>query len=150
MTPDEFKAWRKAMDYSQADAAKALDLSKGTIENYERGHRIDNKQPVVIPHVVALACAALFHRLTPWSAPLTFEFDTHCPICLSAVLKPREYDDGRDYDCPHCGPFRITLSAYEMAKHKSPIEKQEALDNAKTAANGGKVVIRSESYSTLN
>lgn len=59
MTPDEFKAWRNAMGYSQAEAAKALDLSKGTIENYERGHRLDDGRAVKIPRTVALATQAL-------------------------------------------------------------------------------------------
>ena len=68
MTPDEFKAWRKSMGCSQAEAAEALGLSKPTIENYEKGVRRDTGAAVEIPRHVALACAALFHRLQPWPA----------------------------------------------------------------------------------
>lgn len=66
MTSDDFKAWRKEMGFSQAKASDALGLSKPTIENYERGVRRDTGAPVEIPLSVALACAALFHRLEPW------------------------------------------------------------------------------------
>ncbi len=65
MTPDDFKAWRKAMGISQDGAAEVLQLSKATIQNYERGVRLDGK-PAPIPHTTALACAALFHRIAPW------------------------------------------------------------------------------------
>lgn len=66
MTPDDFKAWRKAMGLSQRAAAEALGMSRPAIENYERGHRIGDNRKVEIPRTVALACAALFHRLEPW------------------------------------------------------------------------------------
>lgn len=68
MTSDDFKAWRRQMDLSQAGAAEALGVSKPTIENYERGTRREDDRPVVIPHTVALACSALYHRLQPWPA----------------------------------------------------------------------------------
>ena len=66
MTADDFKAWRAEMGFSQRGAAEVLDLSRGTIENYERAHRI-GVQPSPIPLTVALACAAFYHRLEPWS-----------------------------------------------------------------------------------
>ena len=65
MTADDFKAWRAEMGLSQRGAAEALDLSRGTIENYERGHRIGG-QPSPIPLTVALACTALAEGLAPW------------------------------------------------------------------------------------
>lgn len=65
MTSDEFKAWRKAMGFSQADAATALGLSKSTIELYDAGKRRDDGRPVEISRTVALACSALYHRLEP-------------------------------------------------------------------------------------
>lgn len=55
MTPDEFKAWRKAMGWSQAEMADALGLSRGSIENYERGSRREDGRPVEIPGVVVAA-----------------------------------------------------------------------------------------------
>ena len=66
MTPDEFKAWRKAMGLTQVTAAKALDLSTSTIEMYDSGKRKNDGSPVSIPRTVALACAALYHKLEPW------------------------------------------------------------------------------------
>ncbi|MBS9476225.1 helix-turn-helix domain-containing protein [Ancylobacter radicis] len=66
MSPDDFKAWREAMGMSQTAAAKALGISKGSIELYEAGKRRDDGRPVIIPLTVALACSALYHRLGPW------------------------------------------------------------------------------------
>ncbi len=65
MSPDDFKDWRSKMALSQEAAAKVLGLSKATIQNYERGVRIDGK-PAPIPFATALACSALFHRIDPW------------------------------------------------------------------------------------
>lgn len=59
MTPEQFKHWRKVMGFSQADAAKALDVSLDTIKSYESGR-------LPIRRVVALSYAALYHRLEPW------------------------------------------------------------------------------------
>jgi hypothetical protein len=60
MTPQEFRQWRLAMGFTtQQQAADALDISKSAVELYETGRRRDTGQPVVIPRVVALACAAL-------------------------------------------------------------------------------------------
>jgi transcriptional regulator with XRE-family HTH domain len=64
MTPDDFKAWRKAMEMNQAQAGEALGLTRETIVNYEAGKRRDNGKPVVIPKTVALACLAIQHGLT--------------------------------------------------------------------------------------
>jgi DNA-binding XRE family transcriptional regulator len=66
MTNEGFKTWRMMMDLTQARAAEMLGLSKPTIENYERGTRRDTGEPVAIPPHVALACAALYHKIAPW------------------------------------------------------------------------------------
>ncbi|WP_337996242.1 helix-turn-helix transcriptional regulator [Oleispirillum naphthae] len=66
MTSDDFRAWRKALGLTQTAAAQALGLGKSTVELYEAGKRRDNGAPVDIPHTVALACSALYHRLSPW------------------------------------------------------------------------------------
>jgi transcriptional regulator with XRE-family HTH domain len=68
MTPNDFKAWRDVMGFTQAQAAEALGLSKPTIENYERGKRKEDGRPVIIPLTVALSCTALYHKLKPWGA----------------------------------------------------------------------------------
>lgn len=66
MKPEDFKRWRKEMGFSQKQAATALDVSSVTIENWERGHRLDGK-PAPISLVVAYACTAMFHKMNPWS-----------------------------------------------------------------------------------
>jgi len=66
MTSEQFKYWRKKMGLTQAGAAKVLGLSKPTIENYDKGIRRGSGDVFQIPHVVALACAALWHRIKPW------------------------------------------------------------------------------------
>jgi transcriptional regulator with XRE-family HTH domain len=69
MTPEDFKAWRKAMGFrSQQAAADALGMSKSAIVNYELGTRRDGGKPVEIPRVVALACAALDAGLDAWTS----------------------------------------------------------------------------------
>lgn len=65
MTPEQLKAWRKDMGLIQANAAKALGLSKDTIVTYEGGVNRKTGEPVVIPRVVALACAAVRAGLDP-------------------------------------------------------------------------------------
>ncbi|RWF41603.1 MAG: XRE family transcriptional regulator [Mesorhizobium sp.] len=49
MTPEEFKAWRLASGFSQTEAAEALGISRGSVENYERGSRREDARPVEIP-----------------------------------------------------------------------------------------------------
>ena len=39
MSPDEFKAWRKRMEWTQAQAGDALGLSRVHIGRLERGGR---------------------------------------------------------------------------------------------------------------
>ncbi|MCA0342964.1 MAG: helix-turn-helix domain-containing protein [Proteobacteria bacterium] len=57
MTPNEFKEWRLSFNWSQEDAANALDISRGTVINYESGRRREsNRQPVEIPRTVEYAC----------------------------------------------------------------------------------------------
>lgn len=63
MTPAEFTTWRESLRLSQRAAAAALGLHYNTIAIYESGER--NGKPVTIPKTVALACAAIYHRLDP-------------------------------------------------------------------------------------
>lgn len=59
MDAHDFKAWRKRLGYTLDGAAEALGMSRSAIINYEAGVRRDSGEPVVIPKVVALACAAV-------------------------------------------------------------------------------------------
>lgn len=69
MTNAQFKAWRKHMGFTMAEAAKALGISPGSVELYERGARRDNSRPVVIPRPVELACAALALGIKGYEGP---------------------------------------------------------------------------------
>ncbi|MEM7696386.1 MAG: helix-turn-helix transcriptional regulator [Pseudomonadota bacterium] len=57
MTPDQFRAWRKAHGWKQRELADRLGLKRRMIQYYERGDR-DGKQ-VEIPKTVRLACYAI-------------------------------------------------------------------------------------------
>lgn len=50
--PQDFKAWRERLGYTQSDAADALGLGRRTIAYYESGQQ-------EIPRTVQLACVAL-------------------------------------------------------------------------------------------
>ncbi len=70
MKKEQFKAWRKAMRLTQTGAARALGLSRNSIELYERGTRRDDPDRiVVIPRTVELACAALMLGIYRYSGP---------------------------------------------------------------------------------
>lgn len=56
MTAAAFAAWRASLGLSKAAAARALGLSRNSVQWYEDGSR-------PIPRHVALACAALAHGL---------------------------------------------------------------------------------------
>jgi DNA-binding XRE family transcriptional regulator len=58
-SPADFRAWRKRLGLSQVAAAAALGISESSVANYESGFRREDRRPVVIPKVVALACAAI-------------------------------------------------------------------------------------------
>ncbi len=57
MTPDQFRAWRKANGWKQRELADRLGLKRRMIQYYERGNR-DGKD-VEIPRTVRLACYAI-------------------------------------------------------------------------------------------
>jgi DNA-binding XRE family transcriptional regulator len=59
MTPEQFKTWRKTCGLSQEKAADALGIGRRTVQDYEA-------EKYEIPRSIALACAAIFHRLEPW------------------------------------------------------------------------------------
>ncbi|WP_454813791.1 helix-turn-helix domain-containing protein [Labrys neptuniae] len=69
MDPEQFKAWRRHMGFSQIEAARALGISKGSVELYEAGKRRDDGRPVEIPKTVALACAAIALGITEYAGP---------------------------------------------------------------------------------
>jgi len=66
MNNEQFKAWRKKMNFTQQQAADVLGLYARTISNYERGARYEDGSAVKIPKSIALACSALAAGLEPW------------------------------------------------------------------------------------
>lgn len=70
MTPEQFRAWRKAQGFTLENAAEALGLARATLQLYERGRRFETDDQgdaaeVEIPRHVALACAAIAAGLKP-------------------------------------------------------------------------------------
>ncbi|MFI0844415.1 helix-turn-helix domain-containing protein [Mesorhizobium sp. IMUNJ 23232] len=63
MTSEDFRTWRKHMGFSQTKAAETIGVSRGSVENYERGSRREDDRAVEIPKTVALACIAAFYGL---------------------------------------------------------------------------------------
>lgn len=57
MSAEQFNAWLEAMKITGAEAARRLGVGKNAITRY-RQNGGDRK--------LALACAALYHRLEPW------------------------------------------------------------------------------------
>lgn len=69
MTPEQIKAWREHLKMTQAEAAKALGISPGSLVNYERGTRLEDGRLVIIPKTVELACAAVALGIKSYSGP---------------------------------------------------------------------------------
>jgi transcriptional regulator with XRE-family HTH domain len=67
MTPNHFKAWRKALGLSQKGAADALGLKNRIVQYYEKGERDGEK--VKIPKHVRLACYALSVGVSDYHGP---------------------------------------------------------------------------------
>lgn len=62
-----FASWRKRMNLSYSQAAKALGLCSSVVGFYSRGSRKkdDVDKEVDVPVVVLLACSAVENKLTP-------------------------------------------------------------------------------------
>lgn len=66
MTPQSLRAWRARMRWSKVTAADELGLSTAGYFAYETGKPVSGKtEPRPIPKTVALACAAITHRIPP-------------------------------------------------------------------------------------
>lgn len=57
MTPQSMRSWLAAMKISAAEGARLLGIHANTMTKYKNEGA---------PQHVALACAALYHRLDPW------------------------------------------------------------------------------------
>ena len=67
MESNDFKKWRKSLDFSQKEAAHALGLKRRMIQYYEKGERDGDK--VEIPKSVRLACFALAEGIEDYNGP---------------------------------------------------------------------------------
>lgn len=65
MTPAELLQWRKHMQFSHRDAAKALGVALTTYQEMERGRRFRGNTPAIISRRTELACKALAAELPP-------------------------------------------------------------------------------------
>lgn len=57
MSAESFRQWQSEMDLSASEAALVLEIHPNTMTRYRQKGA---------PYHIALACAALFHRLGPW------------------------------------------------------------------------------------
>ena len=77
MTADDLKRWRADMGQklgfdraiTQREGAERLGISYSAFCQYELEKRRGLDRPMVIPNVVALACAAVLAGLRPYGAP---------------------------------------------------------------------------------
>jgi transcriptional regulator with XRE-family HTH domain len=70
MPAQAFRAWRKDLGMSQAEAAERLGLKRRMVQYYERGTR--DGRPVEVPRSVRLACWALGQGV--------LDFDGRAPV----------------------------------------------------------------------
>jgi transcriptional regulator with XRE-family HTH domain len=69
MHTDQFKAWRKLLKLTQAEAATKLGISRRSVELYESGTRGDSARKVAIPRAIELACAAIAAGIESYAGP---------------------------------------------------------------------------------
>lgn len=70
MTSEQLTTWREHLGWSQAEAARQLDLSSNAYGALEAGHYLDGRKhdgPVRIKRHIALACAAIAFGLPEWN-----------------------------------------------------------------------------------
>lgn len=67
MTPNDLRAWQKAMGYTYETAADALGLSRSAYADLLTGISRTTKQPKDVDRRTALACSAIAAGLSEWS-----------------------------------------------------------------------------------
>lgn len=63
--------------------------------------------------------------------------DTFCPICSDRAEIVSRDIGFIEFDCPHCGRFRMSPSALETIDRKSREELEALLNSARQDAQGG-------------
>lgn len=66
MTPADFRAWQSSMGLSVRAAADLLGVAPSTVQDWRTGTSRRTGQPIELPRMLALACAALAAGLGPW------------------------------------------------------------------------------------
>lgn len=61
-TEFNFAAWMLRHRLTDHDARRLLKISLASVRNYRRGHRPDQKVPVVVPSDVVARCVSLDER----------------------------------------------------------------------------------------
>ncbi|MBD8903789.1 DNA-binding transcriptional regulator [Methylobacterium bullatum] len=74
MDAEQFKVWRKELGLTQKQAAAQLGVATLTVQQYERGFRHDNQQPVSIPEKIEQACRAVSLKLMKISGVIHLRF----------------------------------------------------------------------------
>jgi DNA-binding XRE family transcriptional regulator len=96
MDASEFLSWRKALRYTQAEAAEKLGVSRATIQNWER-------EFTRVPKMVELACLVLTRR---WKKRPEFG-----PVALI-------YADEPMWLGPHCPTRAASLQCESYASNE--------------------------------
>lgn len=66
MTPQDLRAWQARMGISGREAARRLGVSPGTYQDLVTGTSRTTKNPIALPPILGLACAALAAGLAEW------------------------------------------------------------------------------------
>lgn len=66
MTPQDLRAWQARMGISGREAARRLGVSPGTHQDLVTGTSRTRKNPIALPPILGLACAALAAGLAEW------------------------------------------------------------------------------------
>ena len=66
MTPDDLRAWQAAMGYTYDSASAALGVSRAAYGDWVAGRSRTTRNPITLPPMLGLACAALAGGLHAW------------------------------------------------------------------------------------
>ena len=66
MSPTDFIAWQARMGLTVRAAAELLGVAPSTVQDWRTGVSRRTGQPIELPRMLGLACAALAAGLKPW------------------------------------------------------------------------------------
>ena len=65
MTPAQFNAWLAEMGLSERRAAELLGVARSSVQDWRRGVNRTTGEPMKLPAMLGLACAAIRAGLAP-------------------------------------------------------------------------------------